>query len=69
MFFEYTEWVYVYNKYKLKKDDRYNYYLNKCYEVINKRNLSYRKLRKTIKNNEYERLDEETKLKLINKSL
>lgn len=38
MFFEYTEWVYVYNKYKLKKDDRYNYYLNKCYEVINKSN-------------------------------
>lgn len=34
LFFEYTEWVYVYNRYKLPKDERFNYYLNKCYEII-----------------------------------
>lgn len=34
LFFEYTEWIYVYNRYKFPKDERYYYYLNKCYEVI-----------------------------------
>lgn len=34
LFFEYTEWVYVYNRYKLPKDERFNYYLSKCYEII-----------------------------------
>lgn len=36
LFFEYTEWVYVYNRYKLPKDERFNYYLNKCYEIVKK---------------------------------
>lgn len=34
LFFEYTEWVYVYNRYNIKKDERFNYYLSKCYEII-----------------------------------
>ena len=39
-----------------------NYYITIC----EKQNLSVRQLRKRIKNKEYERLDEQTKLKLIN---
>ena len=34
LFFEYTEWIYVYNKYNLKKDERYYYYLSKANELI-----------------------------------
>jgi len=40
-----------------------NYYI----DISIKQNLGYRQLREKIKNNEYERLPEETKLKLINK--
>ena len=40
-----------------------NYYI----KISEQQNLSVRELRTKIKNNEYERLDEETKLKLINK--
>ena len=40
-----------------------NYYI----KISEQHNLSVRELRIKIKNNEYERLDEETKLKLINK--
>ena len=40
-----------------------NYYIT----ISEQQNLSVRELRTKIKNNEYERLDEETKLKLINK--
>jgi len=40
-----------------------NYYLNRCLE----NNLSVRQLEEIIKNKEYERLPEETKLKIINK--
>ena len=43
--------------------DKINYYII----IINDLNLSIRQLRSKIKSNEYERLDEETKLKLINK--
>ena len=34
LFFEYTEWLYVYNRYNLKKDERYYYYLNKAKELL-----------------------------------
>ena len=47
----------------LKEINKINYYINICQE----QNLIKRKLREKIKNNEYERLDDKTKLKLINK--
>ena len=47
----------------IKDIDKINYYIN---QILN-RNLSKRQLQDTIKNNEYERLPEETKLKLANK--
>ena len=43
--------------------NKINYYI----KIIEEQNLSVRKLREKIKNNEYERLDESTKLKLMNK--
>lgn len=48
----------------LKFDDliKINYYI----KVTEEQNLSYRELHEKIKNNEYERLDDNTKLKLIN---
>jgi predicted nuclease of restriction endonuclease-like (RecB) superfamily len=42
-----------------------NYYI----EIVTKYNLSVRELRNKIKNNEYERLPEETKNKLLTKEL
>ena len=47
----------------LKNIDEINYYI----DLTIKQNLSYRKLRERIKLNEYERLDESTKNKLIKK--
>ena len=47
----------------LKNNDKINYYINKC---INN-NLSKRRLIELIRSNEYERLSNETKNKLINK--
>ncbi len=47
----------------LKNNDKINYYINKC---INS-NLSKRRLIELIRSNEYERLSNETKNKLINK--
>ncbi len=49
----------------LKYNDinKINYYLN----IVEEQNLSVRKLRTIIKSNEYERLDEKTRNKLINK--
>ena len=43
--------------------NRINYYI----ELTTKENLSVRQLREKIKNKEYERLPDETKIKLINK--
>ena len=43
--------------------DKINYYI----KIAEEQNLSVRELRQRIKNNEYERLDEETKNKLKNK--
>ncbi len=45
----------------IKDDNKINYYIN----IAEKQNLSVRELRNRIKNNEYERLDNKTKLKLI----
>ena len=45
----------------LNNKEKITYYIN----VTIKNNLSKRELRERIKNNEYERLDEQTKLKLI----
>ena len=47
----------------LKNINEIKYYINIC----SSQNISYRKLRERIKNNEYERLEDKTKLKLINK--
>lgn len=46
-----------------KDINKIKYYIN----LIEEYSLSIRELREKIKNNEYERLDEKTKLKLINK--
>ncbi len=46
----------------LEDINKINYYIKMCIE----QNLSVRELRKRIKNNEYERLDDTTKHKLIN---
>ncbi len=43
--------------------NKINYYI----KITEQNNLSVRQLRNKIKNNEYERLDEETRIKLINK--
>ena len=48
---------------KLEDVNKINYYI----KLVEEQNLSIRELRTKIKNNEYERLDENTKLKLINK--
>ena len=45
----------------IKNSNKYNYYIN----IAIKYNLSVRELREKIKSNEYERLDESTKNKLI----
>jgi len=47
----------------IDNSDKVKYYINISLE----QNLSYRQLKDKIKNNEYERLDETTKDKLINK--
>ena len=46
----------------IKDEKKLNYYIN----ISIKNSLSKRQLREKIKTNEYERLDEETKIKLIN---
>jgi len=47
----------------IQNTDEINYYINQILD----RNLSKRQLREKIKNNEYERLPEKTKVKLITK--
>ena len=48
--------------FSIKDRDKINYYIKVCME----QNLSVRQLKEKIKDNEYERLDDKTKLKLIN---
>ena len=47
---------------KLSNQNEIEYYIM----IVENNNLTIRELRKRIKNKEYERLDEQTKLKLIN---
>lgn len=56
-------WSHYIELLKLDDIDSVNYYI----DISVKLNLSYRKLHEKIKNNEYERLDKNTKLKLISK--
>ena len=56
-------WSHWYEMLPIKDINKINYYI----KISEQQNLSVRELRTKIKNNEYERLDEETKLKLINK--
>ena len=56
-------WSHLYEMLPIKDINKINYYI----KISEQHNLSVRELRTKIKNNEYERLDEETKLKLINK--
>ncbi len=56
-------WSHWYEMLPIKDINKINYYI----KISEQHNLSVRELRTRIKNNEYERLDEETKLKLINK--
>ena len=56
-------WTHYTILFSLKNDAKMNYYI----EQINNYNLSKRELIQAIKNNEYERLSDETKSKLINK--
>ena len=56
-------WSHWYEMLPIKDINKINYYI----KISEQQNLSVRELRTKIKNNEYERLDEETKSKLINK--
>ena len=56
-------WSHITELMILSNEDEINYYIS----VVNDRNIGYRKLGKIIKNNEYGRIDEETKNKLKNK--
>lgn len=55
-------WTHINALLPIDDTNKINYYI----KISEEQNLSYRKLRERIKNNEYERLDNETKLKLIN---
>ena len=55
-------WSHWYEMLSIRDIDKIKYYVTQC--EIN--NLDVRSLRNKIKNKEYERLDEKTKLKLIN---
>ena len=57
-------WSHYVELLKIKNINTIDYYIN----ISIKQNLSVRELRNKIKNNEYERLDDNTKNKLINKS-
>ena len=56
-------WSHYIELLKLVDKEKINYYI----KIIEEENLSVRELRQKIKNNEYERLDEETKKKLKEK--
>ncbi len=55
-------WTHINALLPIDDTNKINYYI----KISEEQNLSYRKLRERIKNKEYERLDNETKLKLIN---
>ena len=59
---QHLSWSHICELLPIKNKNELLYYANQTI----KRNLGYRKLREIIKSNEYERLDDNTKLKLIN---
>ncbi len=58
---DFLTWSHYVELLKINDINEINYYI----KIIEKQNLSVRELRNKIKNNEYERLDNKTKLKLI----
>ena len=56
-------WSHITELMILSDEDEINYYIN----LVNDRNISYRKLSELIKDNEYGRIDEKTKNKLKQK--
>ncbi len=56
-------WSHILSSLPIDNINEINYYI----DISIKQSLSYRKLRERIKNKEYQRLDDNTKLKLINK--
>ena len=56
-------WSHITELMVLSDEDEINYYIN----VVNNRNIGYRDLSRLIKNNEYSRIDENTKNKLRKK--
>ena len=56
-------WTHYIQLLSLNNENEISYYI----DITIKENLTYRQLQEKIKNNEYERLPENTKLKLINK--
>ncbi len=56
-------WSHYIELLSLENTNEINYYIS----IIEGYNLSVRELRERIKNKEYQRLDDNTKLKLINK--
>ena len=55
-------WSHYVELLKIKDVNKVNYYI----KVIEEQNLSVREIRQRIKSNEYDRLDDKTKLKLMN---
>ena len=56
-------WSHFQELLSIKDNSEINYYI----DIVLKYKLSFRKLREKIRNKEYQRLDDKTKLKLINK--
>lgn len=61
---DYLTWSHYVELLSINDMNKTNYYI----KIAEKQNLSVRELRQKIKSNEYERLDDQTKLKLIEKS-
>lgn len=59
----FLSWTHINALLPINNINKIKYYI----KIIEEQNLSYRELRKRIKNNEYERLDDKTKIKLITK--
>ncbi|MGN1267929.1 MAG: PDDEXK nuclease domain-containing protein [Candidatus Aphodocola sp.] len=58
----FLSWNHIIAVLPLKDVNKINYYI----KIAEEHNLSYRQLRERIKSNEYERLDDKTKIKLMN---
>ena len=58
-------WSHITELMVLSDEDEINYYIN----IVNNRNISYRKLSELIKDDEYSRIDDTTKKKLKEKNM